>query len=115
MKKRYAIILTAGLLLAFSPASSVLARGGGGMGGGMGSGMGSVNCYRYGSDNRATQSRGANARDSDGDGIMNGNDADYVRPLDGTGRGATDFSGSGSGTRLLDGTGPHGKGGQPVE
>ncbi len=49
-----------------------------------------------------------NAPDADGDGIPNGQDPDYVRPLDGSGSGAGSVSGTGTGTGVCDGTGPKG-------
>jgi hypothetical protein len=47
-----------------------------------------------------------NAPDADGDGIPNGQDPDYVRPLDGSGRGSGVTSVTGTG--VCDGTGPKG-------
>ncbi|NTU67422.1 MAG: hypothetical protein HGB02_00930 [Chlorobiaceae bacterium] len=106
MKRRTVITAAACAILAFSATDNLFARGGGGMGGGMGggSGAGSGSMNGYGSKNGAFRSA-----DADGDGVANRTDADYVRPQDGTGSGATDFKGAGTGTRVLDGTGPHGK------
>ena len=50
-------------------------------------------------------------RDADGDGILNADDPDWVRPMDGTGHGAGRSYGQGfSGDRLLDGSGFGGHG-----
>ncbi|MCF8383824.1 MAG: hypothetical protein K9G39_09610 [Chlorobium sp.] len=48
-----------------------------------------------------------NAPDADGDGIPNGQDPDYVRPLDGSGNGGRVVSATGAG--VCDGTGPKGQ------
>lgn len=105
------IMLLATLVSALAPTRQLLARGGGGMGGGMGAGSGYGSMNRYGNTAQGMErnGNGRRATDTDGDGVVNGQDPDYVRPQDGTGRGATDYQGAGTGSRLLDGTGPHGK------
>jgi hypothetical protein len=63
-------------------------RDGSGNGGGFGGGSGNgINTYGPGAERGARNGGGANAfqRDDDGDGIPNGQDADWQRPLDGTG------------------------------
>ena len=51
-----------------------------------------------------------NSPDSDGDGIPNGQDDDYVRPTDGSGSMNGNGNGGGTGTGDCDGTGPQGSG-----
>lgn len=106
MKQMYAVMLTGVMLLTLTPAQSLFARGGGKGQGSVSSGTGSGSMKQYGT---GTTNGARQSNDADGDGIANRQDSDYVRPQDETGRGTTDFKGSGTGTRVLDGTGPHGK------
>jgi hypothetical protein len=94
MKKFIRLVAIAGFVMAVMPAVPAAAQGF--------------------FDNPLTQLFGAgdcdgineNAPDADGDGIPNGQDPDYVRPLDGSGRssGVTSVTGTG----VCDGTGPKG-------
>ncbi len=54
----------------------------------------------------ASDSCDLNERDADGDGILNAEDSDWVRPMDGTGYGSGEGYGRNqSGERPMDGTG----------
>ena len=115
MRTHFTLATMACLLAAFTANDDLFARNGG-MGGGMGMGNGSGSMSRYGSQSTGETANGARrgnsgsqSADADKDGTPNGRDSDYVRPQDGTGKGATDYQGAGTETRLLDGTGPHGR------
>ncbi|WP_076789018.1 hypothetical protein [Chlorobium sp. KB01] len=112
MKKIIGMAMIAGSFITLSLSNPLYARGpqGGGAGGGMGmggSGTGSSNRGFVDADNNGINDR---ARDTNNDGIPDGQDPDYVRPQDGSGAGRGAVSGSGTGTPVLDGTGPHGAG-----
>jgi len=104
MKPFVSVMCIAMMLACTGTAGNLYARGGGGMRSmnmsaeRSAGGRGFVDANKDGVNDRA--------RDADGDGIPNGRDEDFVRPLDGTGRGALEFQGSGAGERKLDGTGP---------
>jgi len=60
--------------------------------------------------NAATSDCGLNERDADGDGILNSEDSDWTRPLDGSGYGDR-MGGAGQGPRDGSGFGAHQDGG----
>ncbi|MBZ4218850.1 MAG: hypothetical protein LAC69_01475 [Chlorobium sp.] len=108
MKKIIGMVAVVGMVFLFSQASQVYARGG--QGGGMGSGMGGGGTMTGGGNMTGGTGSNDRLRDADGDGVVNHSDTDYVRPQDGTGSGRGAVLGTGTGTPVLDGTGPHGAG-----
>jgi hypothetical protein len=105
MKKIIGIVAVAGVVFTLSQAAPLYARGPQNQGMNMIGGGGTGNFVDLNGD-------GINdcTLDSDGDGIANRLDADYLPPQDGTGSGRGAVSGTGTGTPILDGTGPHGAG-----
>ena len=110
MKKIIGMVAAASVVFVLSQATPAHAKGpqGGGMGGG-GTMTGSGNMNGGGTMNGGTGSNDR-LRDADSDGVVNHSDPDYVRPQDGTGSGRGAVLGTGTGTPVLDGTGPHGAG-----
>jgi hypothetical protein len=113
MKKFIGIAMIAGSIVSLSLSNPVYARvpqggGGGSMGGnGGGSNNSSSKTGFVDADNNGINDR---ARDANSDGVPNGQDPTYVRPQDGSGTGRGAVLGTGTGTPVLDGTGPHGAG-----
>jgi len=120
MKKNLGIAMIAASIFTLSLSNDVYARGPQGGGSGSRSGMGgrgtadctgtSTGSSRMGFvdiDNNGINDR---ARDANSDGIPDGQDPTYVRPQDGSDAGRGAVSGTGTGTPVLDGTGPHGAG-----
>ncbi len=105
MKKIIGMVVAASVVFVLSQATPVHAKGPQNQGMNMlgGGGLGTfVDLNGDGINDRAL--------DTDGDGIINHLDPDYVRPQDGTGSGRGAVLGTGTGTPVLDGTGPHGAG-----
>ncbi len=109
MKKFIGIAMIAGSIVSLSLSNPVYARGPQGGGGGSmgGNGGGSSKTGFVDADNNGIND---NARDANSDGIPNGQDPTYVRPQDGSGAGRDAVLGTGTGTPVLDGMGPHGAG-----
>jgi len=90
MKKLIGTAIFAAIIFGFVSANPLYARGpGGGMGRGNGTGAGtsagSGTGSRAGFVDANTDGRNDRAKDSNGDGIVNGQDPTYTRPQDGTG------------------------------
>ena len=105
MKKIIGMVAAVGVVLVLSQATPLHAKGPQSQGMNMIGGGGIGNFVDLNGD-------GINdgARDTDGDGIVNHLDPDYTPLQDGTGSGRGAVLGTGTGTPVLDGTGPHGAG-----
>jgi len=103
MKKLIGTALFAAIIFGFVSANHLYAQGpGGGMGRGNGNGAGtsagSGSGSRAGFVDANTDGRNDRAKDSNGDGIVNGQDPTYIRPLDGSGRANGRGKGTGAAT-----------------
>jgi hypothetical protein len=99
MKKLIGIVAFATVVFCLSLSNPLYARGpGGGVGRGSGAGSGSGSGSRAGFVDANGDSRNDRAKDSNGDGVLNGQDPTYVRPQDGTG--SKNGRGAGNGTGI---------------
>lgn len=105
MKKLIGIVALATVVFGLSLSNPLYARGpGGGVGRGSGAGTSSGSGSGSGSGSRAGfvdangDSRNDRAKDSNGDGVLNGQDPTYARPQDGTG--SKNGRGAGNGTGI---------------
>lgn len=97
MKQLIGTAALAAIIFGLVSANPLYARGtGGGMGRGNGAGTstGSGSGSRAGFEDGQTNGNNYRAKDSNGDGIVNGQDPTYIRPQDGTGS----MNGRGKGT-----------------
>ena len=99
MKKLIGIVAFATVVFGLSLSNPLYARGtGGGVGRGSGAGSGSGSGSRAGFVDANGDSRNDRAKDSNGDGVLNGQDPTYARPQDGTG--SKNGRGAGNGTGI---------------